>query len=435
MTVSQTLTKTRALTTKRLRVLVRGAVQGVGFRPFVYRQAKPLGLSGWVSNSSEGVVIEVEGEPEALQAFVAVVRTAPPPNAAIMSLETIDIDPTGRRGFAIRASEASGVRAAQVLPDLATCEDCLTELFDPGDRRYRYPFINCTQCGPRYSIVEDMPYDRARTVMRRFTMCAACQAEYDDPGDRRFHAEPNACPDCGPQLALWDAAGATLATEDDALLTAAEALRAGRIVAVKGIGGFHLMVDARNDEAVRWLRRAKGREEKPFAVMFPTLADIEAACRLAPEEAALLAAPARPIVLVRRRDAPVAPSVAPDTPRLGAFLAYAPLHHILLRELGFPVVATSGNLSDEPIVIDESEALARLSGIADLYLVHNRPIVRPVDDSVAQLVCGRPQLLRRARGYAPAPVAARRCPRLRRAPESDGRADRGRQPRVEPASG
>jgi hydrogenase maturation protein HypF len=410
MTTAETLTNTRALPTKRLRILVRGTVQGVGFRPFVYRQAQALGLSGWVSNSMEGVVIEAEGGQRELQRLIAAIRTAAPPNASVTSLETSYIGPTGVRGFAIRASEANGVRAVQVLPDLATCEDCLEELFNPDDRRCRYPFINCTQCGPRYSIVEDMPYDRARTAMRRFTMCAACQAEYDDPGDRRFHAEPNACPACGPRLALWDGEGATLATADDALMAAAQALRAGHTVAVKGIGGFHLMVDARNDEAVRRLRSAKRRKAKPFAVMFPALGDIEAACRLAPEEAALLTAPARPIVLVRGRGAPIAPSVAPDTPRIGGFLPCAPLHHLLTRELGFPVVATSGNISDEPIAIDEAEALERLTGIADLFLVHDRPIVRPVDDSVAQVVCGKPQLLRRARGYAPAPVASGSLP-------------------------
>jgi hydrogenase maturation protein HypF len=404
MTAPATLPRIRAHARQRLRILVRGAVQGVGFRPFIYRQATALELAGWVGNSTEGVVIEAEGPRDRIDALAEVIRRAPPPNAAVVAVEAREIGLHGGEGFAIRRSDAAGMHTAQVLPDLATCNDCLRELFDPTDRRHRYPFINCTQCGPRYSIIEDMPYDRARTAMRRFTMCPACQAEYDDPADRRFHAQPNACPDCGPRLALWDAAGAVLAAEDDALLAAADALRQGRIVAVKGIGGFHLCVDARNEAAVRRLRDAKRREEKAFAVMFPSLAAIRTSCRLDPEEEALLTSPARPIMLVRKGRGAIAPSVAPGNPRLGALLPYAPLHHLLLHELGFPVVATSGNLSDEPIATDEHEALERLAGIAEVFLVHDRPILRPIDDSVAQVVCGRPQLLRRARGYAPAPV-------------------------------
>ncbi len=390
----------------RIRIRVRGAVQGVGFRPFIYRRAAALGLAGWVSNGADGVTVEAEGAADRLAVLVGVIRQMPPPNAAVVGIETQEMVPWGEAGFAIRESEAVGTRSTQVLPDLATCEAFLSELFDPRDRRYLYPFINCTRCGPRYSIVEDLPYDRARTSMRHFAMCAACRAEYDDPADRRFHAEPIACPDCGPRLALWEKAGAVLARETEATAAAASAIRAGRIVAVKGIGGFHLFVDARNEAAVRRLRAAKRRQEKPFAIMFPTLTDVRHSCRLTAAEADLLAGPARPIVLARRTGGPLAPSVAPRNARLGALLPYAPLHHLLMRDLGFPVVATSGNVSDEPIVTDEVEARLRLGDIADLFLVHDRKIVRALDDSVAHVVCGEPQLLRRARGYAPTSVAA-----------------------------
>ena len=390
---------------RRVRIGVCGAVQGVGFRPFVYRQAVALGLVGWVENSPAGVSIEAEGAPDRIAALLRALRENPPPNAVVAAIDAQEIDTGGEGGFAIRHSAAAGARTASVLPDLATCEDCLAELFDPADRRYRYPFINCTHCGPRYSIVEDIPYDRARTSMRHFPMCAACRKEYEDAAHRRFHAEPNACPDCGPRLSLWDDKGNTLARDDAALLATAAAIAEGRIVAVKGIGGFHLLVDARDEAAVARLRRRKRRQEKPFAVMFASLAATRDSCHVSSEEEKLLTGPARPIVLLRRAGDQLAPSVAAGNPLLGAFLPYAPLHHLLMRELGGPVVATSGNISDEPIVTDKTEALLRLSGIADLFLVHDRAIVRPVDDSVARVVCGAPQLLRRARGYVPAPIA------------------------------
>jgi hydrogenase maturation protein HypF len=389
---------------RRVRIDVRGAVQGVGFRPFVFQCATKLGLVGWVENTSFGVRLEAEGEADGIAALRRAIEESPPPNASIASVEVEELEPRAEEAFVIRTSVSQGARVAQILPDLATCEDCLGELFDPKDRRYLYPFINCTHCGPRYSIVEDVPYDRARTSMRHFAMCPACRAEYEDPLNRRFHAEPNACPVCGPRLSLWDGGGAIVAQDYDALLEAAEAIRAGKIVAAKGIGGFHLIVDARSDEAVRRLRARKARAEKPFAVMFPSLAEVQRECDMAPEERALLVSPACPIVLLRRKPGSVAAAVAPDNPRLGVMLPYAPLHHLLMRELGFAVVATSGNLSDEPIATDEAEALVRLKGIADLFLVHNRPIVRPMDDSVVRVVCEREQILRRARGYAPAPI-------------------------------
>lgn len=390
---------------RRLRMVVRGAVQGVGFRPFVHRTANALGLAGWVRNTAAGVAIEAEGPADRLSVLVDTVLHRSPAPASIDGVDLDETEPVGGSGFAIRDSETGGAHVARVLPDLATCDDCLRELFDPADRRHRYPFVNCTRCGPRYSIVEAVPYDRSRTSMHRFAMCPACQREYDDPADRRFHAEPNACPGCGPRLDLWSPDGTSLARDDDALQAAAAAIRAGKIVAVKGIGGFHLLVDARDEAAVRRLRAAKARPSKPFAMMFPTLATVREACRPEVEEERLLGDPARPIVLIRRAaQSGLARSVAPDNPRLGALLPYAPLHHLLMHDLGFPVVATSGNRGDEPIATDEHDALRRLAGIAELFLVHDRPIVRPVDDSVVQVMCGRPQVLRRARGLAPNPV-------------------------------
>jgi hydrogenase maturation protein HypF len=394
----------------RLRIRLRGAVQGVGFRPFVHQRATALGLVGWVSNSNEGVTIEAEGDAAQLAALTELIQKSPPMNATVAAIEIREVEPRGGTAFAIRPSAITGRRGAQVLPDLATCPDCLAELFHPSDRRYRYPFINCTQCGPRYSIIEDIPYDRARTSMRHFPMCAACPAEYENPGDRRFHAEPNACPECGPRLALWDPSGATLARDHEALLSAAAALRGGHIVAVKGLGGFHLFVDARDGAAVRRLRARKRRADKPFAVMFPSLVQVTTSCRVGKIEQALLCGPARPIVQLRCAGGPVAEAVAPGNPWLGVLLPYAPVHHLLMRELGFPVVATSGNVADEPIVTDETEALDRLAGIADLFLAHDRPIVRPVDDSVVRVVCGRELMLRRARGYAPAPIVVDEIP-------------------------
>jgi hydrogenase maturation protein HypF len=398
----------------RTRILLHGSVQGVGFRPFVFRLATELGLRGWVSNSAQGVCIEIEGPAASREAFRARLEPERPPPSRIHSLESLELDAVGYRSFEIRPSAATGPRTALVLPDLATCSACLRELFDPSDRRHRYPFVNCTHCGPRFTIIEALPYDRPHTSMRGFRMCAACQAEYDNPHDRRFHAQPNACPDCGPQLALWDDGGTTLARRDDALQQAGQALRAGRILAVKGLGGFHLMVRAADEAAVRRLRKRKHREEKPLALMAPSLEAIRQICAVSPPEARLLGSPEAPIVILRRlagiaaeQDRPIrplAPSVAPGNPNLGVMLPSTPLHHLLLDDLGEMVVATSGNLSDEPICTDEREALARLGQVADLYLVHDRPIVRHVDDSIVRIAQGRELMLRRARGFAPLPV-------------------------------
>jgi hydrogenase maturation protein HypF len=394
--------------TGRTRVFVRGAVQGVGFRPFVFRLATELGLTGWVNNSAQGVDVEVEGPADRRQEFLLRLERERPPHSFLQSLEAVHLDAVGYAGFEIRDSAPGGEVQALVLPDLATCEDCRREVFDPANRRHRYPFTNCTHCGPRFSLIEALPYDRARTSMRGFRMCAACQAEYDDPQDRRFHAQPNACPACGPQLALWDPAGQVLAEADAALRAAVAALRTGRIVAVKGLGGFHLLVRAADDAAVQRLRARKHREEKPLALMAPSFAAVASWCRVDPLEARVLQSPEAPIVLLGRgAGAGVAASVAPGNPTLGVMLPYTPLHHLLLADLGEGVVATSGNRSDEPICIDAQEARRRLAGIADLFLVHDRPIVRHVDDSVVRVVLGRELVLRRARGYAPLPVRVR----------------------------
>jgi hydrogenase maturation protein HypF len=393
---------------ERLRLELSGAVQGVGFRPFVYRLARREALRGFVRNTGAGVRIEVEGETPALRRFLASLDGAIPPHAEIRRRHVTQLAPRDDAGFAILPSEGSGARSAVVMGDLATCPECLREILDPADRRHLYPFTSCVHCGPRYSIVEALPYDRACTAMRHFPMCAACAAEYRAPDSRRFHAEPNACPDCGPQLALWDSGGKVTAVRHDALLAAVTALRGGAIVALKGLGGFQLLVDAGDEAAVRRLRERKRRPAKPFALMVPSLADAEAIATVSAVERRLLTSPEAPIVLLRRRPgeaAALASGIAPRTPWLGIMLPYTPLHHLLLREFGAPLVATSGNVSDEPLVADEAKALEQLAGIADLFLVHDRPIVRPVDDSVVRCVAGRPMVLRRARGYAPMPIS------------------------------
>lgn len=405
-TIVQPPAKTSAIQAQRLSVAIRGAVQGVGFRPFVFRLAEELGLTGWVNNSAQGVFIEVEGRRDPLQSFLLRIPREKPPRAYIQSLESSWLDPVGFTKFEIRESDASGAKTALILPDIATCPECLREVFDPANRRYRYPFTNCTHCGPRFSIIESLPYDRPNTTMKRFAMCEACRAEYEDPRDRRFHAQPNACPACGPQLELWDRTGRVLAQRDAALQQAVQVIRRGEIAAVKGLGGFHLLVDARNEQAVCRLRELKHREEKPLALMAPSLAAVRALCEVSETEERLLTSPESPIVLLRRRgDArDIAESVAPRNPRLGVMLPYTPLHHLLLAELGFPVVATSGNLAEEPICTDERDALQRLGGIADIFLVHDRPIVRHVDDSIVRVVMDREMVMRRARGFAPLPI-------------------------------
>ena len=394
----------------RTRVRVEGIVQGVGFRPFVHALAGRLGLAGLVGNDAGGVFVEVEGAAETVERFLAALAAEAPPLAVIERVTATSLEPTGAAGFAIAPSLAGGDRQTLVSPDTATCADCLRELADPADRRFRYPFINCTNCGPRFTIVRDVPYDRPATTMAAFEMCADCAREYGDPADRRFHAQPVCCPACGPSLALLDAGG--VAAGGDPLAGAAARLRDGAVVAVKGLGGYHLAADAASEPAVAALRARKHREDKPFAVMVADLASARRLCELGPAEEAMLTSPRRPIVLLRRRGPAgpgaadgVAASVAPGNRSLGVMLPYTPLHHLLLEAVGRPIVLTSGNVSDEPIAYQDPEALERLGGIADWFLVHDRPIHMRADDSVVRAFGGRELPLRRSRGFAPQPLA------------------------------
>lgn len=387
-------------------ITVGGVVQGVGFRPFVARLAARTGVSGWVRNTPDGVSILAAAPADVLDGFEWALRSEAPPAARIAAVQS---QPAGEAegdnpaGFVILDSDGGdGPARVQATPDLALCPDCRRELADLGDRRHGYPFINCTNCGPRYSILLELPYDRPRTTMRDFMMCPECRAEYENPRDRRYHAEPNACPTCGPTLRLFNSSGICIALGEDAVERCAELVRRGGIAAVKGIGGYHLVVDATSEPAVAELRRRKRREEKPLAVMFPSEDELLRHAEAGPVELALLRGPAAPIVLLQRRpDAGLAPSVAPGNPHVGALLPYSPVHVLLLSRLGSPVVATSGNLSEEPLCIGDAEAMERLRGIADVFLAHDRQIARPVDDSVLRPGPGGPIVLRRARGLAP----------------------------------
>ena len=385
-----------------VRVHVAGLVQGVGFRPFVWRTATALGLSGWVGNDAAGVVLEVEGADGAVRGLLDALTT-PPPLARVDAVRAEPRPLTGLVGFEVRASDTSGARLAQISPDTATCTDCLTELRDPADRRFGYPFLNCTNCGPRYTIVQSVPYDRSRTTMAPFPMCGDCQREYDDPANRRFHAEPVCCPACGPALWLIDAAGEPVGGQ--AMAGTLDRLRAGEILAVKGLGGYHLVVDAAVESAVSRLRSRKHREDRPFALMVADLAAAELLCEVGPLERDLLTSAARPIVLLSRHPwAEVAASVAPGSPTLGVMLPYTPLHALLLAAYGGPLVVTSGNASDEPIAFQDADARQRLAGIADSFLGHDRGIRTRVDDSVVTVVAGRRLPIRRSRGYVPHPL-------------------------------
>jgi hydrogenase maturation protein HypF len=393
----------------RVRAHVSGLVQGVGFRPFVWREATTRGLSGWVGNDAVGVVLEAEGAAEAVASLLDAMRR-PPPLARVDEVRSEPLAPAGGVGFQVRASDTDGARRALVSPDTATCADCLRELHDPADRRFGYPFVNCTNCGPRYTIVHAVPYDRSRTTMAPFPMCAACQAEYVDPSDRRFHAEPVCCPACGPRLRLLDAAGREAVA--DPVAGAVSLLLRGAVVAVKGLGGYHLAVDARQESGVAALRARKHREDRPFAVMVVDVAAARELCDIDPAELSLLTSTARPIVVLRRRDAAgpprmtgVAPSVAPGSPSLGLLLPYTPLHSLLLEAFRGSLVLTSGNASDEPIAFEDDDAVRRLTGIADAFLVHDRAIRTRVDDSVAKVVRGRVLPIRRSRGYVPHALA------------------------------
>ncbi|MGD8464385.1 MAG: carbamoyltransferase HypF [Anaerolineae bacterium] len=391
-------------------ISVRGVVQGVGFRPFVYRLAHDHELNGWVLNHSGGVEIEVEGPQPALEAFVHDLRADAPPLARIVAVEVADAPLNGYARFEIRHSQAEAGRYQLISPDIATCDDCLGELLDPADRRYRYPFTNCTNCGPRFTIIRDIPYDRPLTTMQPFAMCPDCQREYENPLDRRFHAQPNACPVCGPQLWLEEAAapGERRAERDEALRQAGDRLRAGQVLAIKGLGGFHLACDATDAAAVERLRRRKGRPAKPLAVMMATLDEVRRHCHVSDEEAELLTSQQCPIVLLRwHPESTVVREVAPENLYLGVMLPYTPLHHILLRDVGRPLVMTSGNLSEEPIAQRNDEARRRLGPLVDAFLMHNREIYARYDDSVvfhAGPAAGGLQFIRRSRGYAPFPI-------------------------------
>ena len=390
----------------RILIRVRGRVQGVGFRPSVWRIANELGLGGFVRNGVDGVTIEAEGPAERLELLLDGLHALPAP-ARVEGLQQEACEPRGESGFIIAESSFEGEPALVLLPDLVTCGECLSEILDPSERRYRYPFASCAICGPRYTIVEALPWDRSRTAMRLFPLCAACRAEYEDPGNRRFHAETIACPDCGPQLVLLDRAGLPLSREDAALHAAAEALRAGGIVALKGLGGYQLLCDARSAAAVAALRERKQRPGKPLALM---VRDLDSAALLGKIDGAArwaLSSRGGPIVLLpRRRDAAVAAAVAPGIGLLGVMLPTTPLHHLLGRELDFPLVCTSGNRSGEPLFSDDEEARAGLGGIADLFLGHDRPVVNPVDDSVVRIIAGSEVTIRCARGLAPLRIPA-----------------------------
>jgi hydrogenase maturation protein HypF len=392
----------------RARVRVDGTVQGVGFRPFVYRLAQRCGIGGFVYNDSRGVVIEAEGDPGAVAEFLRRVAAEPPPLAILERVETEWLSPRGATGFRIIGSPEGQPADAPVTPDTATCPECLSELLDPRDRRFRYPFINCTNCGPRFTIVRGVPYDRPRTTMAGFTMCPACRREYEDPLDRRFHAQPNACPACGPHLTLLERSGAALAQRDQALACMARALCDGAIVAVKGLGGYHLACLGRDERAVADLRARKRREDKPFALMARDVQAAQELVELSPAEITMLEGRERPIVVARRRPgARVAAAVAPRSPDLGVMLPYSPLHHLLLVDVDETLVMTSANVSEEPIAYRDEDALARLADIADLFLVHGRPIEIRTDDSVVRATRRRatPLLIRRSRGYVPASIA------------------------------
>jgi len=390
---------------------VRGIVQGVGFRPFVYNLAHRLQLSGYVLNSSAGVVVEVEGSAPELDEFVTALRRDKPPLAHIEDVAVSVLDACGYAGFVIRESLDEAGQLVPVSPDIATCDDCRRDFRTAGNRRYGYPFTNCTNCGPRYTITRKIPYDRPFTTMACFAMCERCMREYEDPADRRFHAQPNACPDCGPSLTLAPADPAASRDSLTIIRAVRRLLRGGRIVAIKGLGGFHLACDPANDQAVRLLRERKKRSDKPFALMVPDVASAERFCVVSEDERALLVSPRRPIVIVRRRDdAPLSAGLAPGNNTLGVMLPYTPLHYLLFADSldappEFPaLVMTSGNLSEEPIVTGNREAAGRLHNIADAYLFHNRDIHTRVDDSVVRIFEGKERVLRRSRGYAPFPV-------------------------------
>lgn len=389
---------------KRLRIYLNGLIQGVGMRPFVYNLAKSLNLKGFVQNTTEGLNIEAEGEDENLNEFLKKLKEEKPSISYIYRFEVWEIALKNDEDFKILKSKAGGDIQTYILPDLATCDFCKSEIFDPNDRRYRYPFTNCTLCGPRFSIIKALPYDRKNTTMSEFQMCDKCFEEYSNPENRRFHAQPNACPDCGPQLYFYTKDGEKIAEKDKALKIAEEMINNGKIIGLKGLGGFHIICNALNDKAVALLRERKGRIDKPFALMYPSIEKIKEDVFLSEKEIEILKSPQAPIVLIKaKKNYSVSPLVAPHNKFLGLMLPYTPLHHILLKDLNYPIVATSGNLSEEPITTDEKEAIERLKFLCDGFLVHNRKIERHIDDSIVRIMALKEVVLRRARGYVPFP--------------------------------
>ncbi len=390
--------------TLRFKIEITGLVQGVGFRPFIFRTATNLHLTGWIKNTERGVLAEIEGAQDALNLFFKQLETDLPPQANIYTIQKKEIPSKGSSLFEILHSHTAQKPDAVILNDLALCDDCLKEMNDPTDRRYRYPFITCTNCGPRYTIMTALPYDRPHTTMHNFPLCDECRKEYEDPLNRRFHAQPLACPECGPQIALWDKKGNIItAQHDNAIREAVNAVQQEKIVALKGLGGFHLVCDAQNAKAIETLRIRKNRPTKPFAIMCPTLKSVQNLCHVSPEEEKLLTSAQAPIVLLKKKKDTLAKNLAPDNPYLGVMLPYTPLHHLFTQTFGKPIVATSGNRAHEPICTDEFEALEALNNIADLFLIHNRPIAHRADDSIVRIIQNRPMVLRRARGFAPLP--------------------------------
>ncbi|WP_457642092.1 carbamoyltransferase HypF [Persephonella sp.] len=392
-------------TDKHLKIHLTGAVQGVGFRPFVYNQAVKYGLTGYVINDTHGVIIEVEGDEKNINQFLISLQTEKPPLAHIFSQEIEELPLTGFTDFQIRKSESKGKKEVFILPDISTCNECFKEMNDHKDRRYRYPFINCTNCGPRFTIIERLPYDRPNTTMKKFKMCPDCEKEYNDPNNRRFHAQPNACPVCGPHINLYTSDKKLVAEREEALKETIELLKKGKILAIKGVGGFHLVCDATSDFAIETLRERKRRGEKPFAVMFKDIQQIKEYADITDFEEAVILSPERPIVIVKsKEDTNLSKGVAPYLDRIGVFLPYSPLHYLILNDYEKPLVMTSANLSDEPIVKDNDEAFEKLSIFTDYILVHNRDIKNRVDDSVVRIIDKKISFIRRSRGYAPLPV-------------------------------
>ncbi len=390
---------------KRLKIHLTGAVQGVGFRPFVYNLAKRLNLKGYVINDTYGVVIEIQGEEKDINQFLILLHTEKPPLAHIFSQEIEELTLTEFKDFEIRSSKSKGKKEVFILPDISTCEECLKELNNPKNRRYRYPFINCTNCGPRFTIIEKLPYDRPNTTMKKFKMCSDCESEYNNPNNRRFHAQPNACPVCGPYITLYTSDKKLVSEKEQALKDTVALLKEGKILAIKGIGGFHLVCDASNDKTIKLLRERKRRGEKPFAVMFKDINQIKEYTDITDFEEAIILSPERPIVVVKaKEETDLSKEIAPYLDRIGVFLPYSPLHHLLLEDFGKPLVMTSANLSDEPIVKDNEEAFEKLSIFTDYILTHNRDIKNRVDDSVVRIIDKKLSFIRRSRGYAPLPI-------------------------------